>query len=67
MMLRANQPKKNSKLVTESVSCLHDYTLTVRQMRSIEGAAMVILSGAGLEEFMEEALEGSYGRASATA
>ena len=45
-----------TRLVTESVSCLHDYTLTVGQMRAIEGADAVILSGAGLEEFLEEAL-----------
>lgn len=47
-----------TQLVTEEVSCLHDYTLTVSQMKAIEGARMVILSGAGLEEeFMEDALE----------
>ena len=45
------------RLVTESVSCLHDYTLTVSQMRAIEGADTVILSGAGLEEFLHDALE----------
>lgn len=50
-------PVTVTRLVTESVSCLHDYTLTVRQMRAIEGAEVVVLSGAGLEEFMEEALE----------
>ena len=45
-----------TRLVTESVSCLHDYTLTVDQMKAIEKADAVILSGAGLEEFLEEAL-----------
>ena len=45
-----------TRLVTESVSCLHDYTLTVGQMKAIESADVVILSGAGLEEFLEEAL-----------
>ena len=45
-----------SRLVTENVSCLHDYTLTVRQMQAIEGADVVILSGAGLEEFLADAL-----------
>lgn len=45
-----------TRLITEEVSCIHDYTLTVSQMRSIEGAEMVVISGAGLEEFMEEAL-----------
>ena len=47
------------RLVTESVSCLHDYTLQVGQMRSIEAADLVILSGAGLEEFLEDALDRS--------
>ena len=46
-----------TRLVTESVSCLHDYTLTVDQMKAIEKADAVILSGAGLEEFLEEALD----------
>ena len=45
-----------TRLVTENVSCLHDYTLTVRQMKAIEGAEVIVLSGAGLEEFLEDAL-----------
>ena len=45
-----------AQVVTEEVSCLHDYTLTVSQMRLLEGAELVVISGAGLEEFMEEAL-----------
>ena len=47
------------RLVTESVSCLHDYTLQVSQMRMIEGADTVVISGAGLEAFLEDALHGS--------
>ena len=46
-----------SVLVTESVSCLHDYSLQVHQMRLIEGANTVILSGAGLEDFLSDALQ----------
>jgi zinc transport system substrate-binding protein len=46
-----------TRLVNEEVSCLHDYTLTVRQMKAIEEADVVILSGAGLEEFLDDALE----------
>jgi len=45
------------RLVTESVSCLHDYTLQVRQMQAISGANAVIISGAGLEDFMKDALQ----------
>lgn len=47
------------RLITESVSCLHDYTLQVSQMRMIEGADTVIISGAGLEDFLDDALSGS--------
>ena len=43
-------------LVTEDVSCLHDYTLTVSQMRLIEHADAVIINGGGLEHFMEDVL-----------
>ena len=46
-----------TRLVTESVSCLHDYTLTVGQMKAIEEADVVILSGAGLEEFLDDVLK----------
>ena len=45
-----------TRLVTESVSCLHDYTLTVNQMKAIEGAGVLVLSGAGLEDFLGDAL-----------
>ena len=47
------------RLVTENVSCLHDYTLQVSQMRIIEHAQVVVLSGAGLEDFLDDALNGS--------
>jgi len=45
------------RIVSEPVSCLHDYSLSVNQMRMIEGAEVLVLSGAGLEEFMEAALK----------
>lgn len=45
-----------TQLVTESVSCLHDYTLQVSQMQTIEAAQLIILSGAGLEDFLADAL-----------
>jgi len=47
------------RIVTQSVSCLHDYTLQVSQMRAIQGAQVVVQSGAGLEEFLEDALDGA--------
>lgn len=45
-----------TRLVTESVSCLHDYSLNVSQVKSAEAADTVICSGAGLEEFMADIL-----------
>ena len=56
-----------TRLVTESVSCLHDYALNVRQVRAVEGADTIVISGAGMEEFMEDLLhdrstiDASYG------
>lgn len=44
------------RLINEEISCLHDYTLQVSQMRAIESSQLVILSGAGLENFMTDAL-----------
>lgn len=44
------------RLITENVSCLHDYTLQVNQMRLIEQADVVVISGAGLESFLDDAL-----------
>lgn len=47
-----------TRLVTESVSCLHDYSLNVRQVKAAESARLIVISGGGLEEFMEDVLEG---------
>lgn len=45
-----------TRLVTEQVSCLHDYSLNVRQVKAAEAAELIVISGAGLEEFMEDIL-----------
>lgn len=45
-----------TQLITEDVSCLHDYTLKVDQMQIIESAELIILNGAGLEDFLDDAL-----------
>lgn len=47
------------RIVTQSISCLHDYTLQVSQLRTVQGAGVVVLSGAGLEDFLEDALDGA--------
>lgn len=44
------------RLVTENVSCLHDYTLQANQMRAIENANVVIISGADFEVFLHDVL-----------
>lgn len=45
-------------LIDENVSCLHDYSLSTTQMRQVERAQVVILSGAGLEAFPAQLLAG---------
>ena len=45
-----------TQLIDETVSCLHDYTLTVPDMKAIEKADIIILNGAELEVFMDDAL-----------
>ena len=43
-------------LISEPVSCVHDYALSVDQMRAVEQAKHIVISGAGLEEFMADVL-----------
>lgn len=45
-----------SRLDTGSVSCLHDYTLTVNDMKKLSQADVIVMNGAGLEDFMSDAL-----------
>ena len=45
-----------TQLVTEPVSCLHDYSLNVNQVRATEAAELIVISGAGLEDFMTDLL-----------
>ena len=47
-----------TRLVTEEVSCLHDYSLNVRQVKAAESAEIIVISGAGLEEFLDDILIG---------
>ena len=49
------------RLNTGAVSCLHDYTLTVSDMKLIEGADVIAMNGAGLEDFMDDALAAAKG------
>ena len=45
-----------TRLISGSVSCLHDYTLSVSEMKTASQAKVALLSGFGLEEFMRDAL-----------
>jgi len=56
-----------SRLITEEISCLHDYTLQVSQMRMIEAADVVVLSGAGLESFLGDTLDSAKKQIDASA
>jgi ABC-type Zn uptake system ZnuABC Zn-binding protein ZnuA len=49
-------PVTVARLITEEVSCLHDYSLNVRQVKAAEAADVIVISGAGLEEFLEDLL-----------
>jgi len=53
------------RVVTENVSCLHDYTLQTSQMRMLENAELIVISGAGLENFLELAPDQTFCDASA--
>ncbi len=51
-----NTPITVTRLVTEEVSCLHDYSLNVRQVKAAEAAELMVISGAGLEAFLSDLL-----------
>lgn len=42
-------------LINQSVSCLHNYTLSVNDMKVMEGADVLFLNGAGLDDFVLDA------------
>ena len=45
------------KNLTENhAGCLHDYTLTTKDMKLLEQADLVVLNGGGMESFLEELL-----------
>ena len=44
-------------MIDQPVSCLHDYTLSVSDMRTLEAADVVVMNGAGLEETLADALD----------
>ena len=54
--LLAGTGVQTEQLITESVSCLHDYSLSVEQMKKAESCRIAVISGLGLEDFMEDVL-----------
>ena len=44
------------RLNTGEVSCLHDYTLSVNDMKAIEGSDIIAMNGGGMEDFMSSML-----------
>lgn len=44
-----------SPLVNQQTSCLHNYTLTVNDMKLLEGANVILMNGAGLDSFLSNA------------
>lgn len=47
-----------SLVIDQQVSCLHDYTLTMRDMEAVERADVLLINGAGLEDFLDDVLDG---------
>ena len=45
-------------VIDQEVSCLHNYTLTMRDMAAVEQADVLVINGAGLEDFLEDVLAG---------
>lgn len=44
-------------MLNQPTACLHDYTLTVTDMKALEQADVLVMSGGGLEDFMADALK----------
>lgn len=45
-------------LVDQSVSCLHDYSLSVDQMKAVQRSSLILTNGLELEAFLKDALNG---------
>ena len=43
-------------MLDQTISCLHDYTLSVNDMKLIERADVIVMNGAGLEDTMEDVI-----------
>lgn len=43
-------------IIDQEISCLHNYTLTMQDMIAVEQADVLVLNGAGMEEFLSDVL-----------
>lgn len=46
-----------SMLAPADTGCLHDYQLTTRDMKKLEKCSILVVNGAGMEDFLDKALE----------
>ncbi len=44
-------------MAEQSVGCLHDYTLTARDAKLLNDAQVLVINGAGMESFLQDAFE----------
>ena len=44
-------------MAEQSVGCLHDYTLTAKDARLLNDAQVLVINGAGMESFLEDAFQ----------
>lgn len=44
-------------VIDQQISCLHNYTLTIRDMKLIESSTLLAINGGGLEDFLDDVLE----------
>jgi zinc transport system substrate-binding protein len=44
-------------MAEQSVGCLHDYTLTAKDAKLLNDAQVLVINGAGMESFLEDAFE----------
>ena len=42
-------------MAEQNIGCLHDYTLTSKDVRLLNDAAVLVINGAGMESFVEDA------------
>ena len=45
-------------VIDQQVSCLHDYTLTMQDMKAIEAADVLAINGGDMEHFLDDVLDG---------